>query len=92
MYLKKKIFYSLFYFQTVEEHRRVIESEGTTITTIRRVIGDSVHEIKTKSDLHGLKEKEENFLNMDESKFHKILDFTFSYSFICTLSWYDMSK
>lgn len=87
MYLNKKIFYSLFYFQTVEEHRTVIDSEGNKITTVRRVIGDTIHEITTKSDIQGLKEKEENFLNMDESKFHKILDFTFSYSFICTLSW-----
>ncbi|KAG8202133.1 hypothetical protein JTE90_010494 [Oedothorax gibbosus] len=52
----------------VEEHHSFTDSDGNTKTTIRRAIGEQSYEVTTHSDIQGLKEKNENFTNLDESE------------------------
>lgn len=73
IYCKWFIYYIYDVFQTIEEHKTVIDNDGKKTTKVRRIIGDSSHEVITKSDNEGIKEKEENFINMDESMFFPIL-------------------
>ncbi|KFM71412.1 hypothetical protein X975_26348, partial [Stegodyphus mimosarum] len=51
----------------VEEHRTTTDSKGNKITTIRQSIGDQSYEVTTQFNGSGVKEKQENFENMDES-------------------------
>ncbi|XP_015909113.1 uncharacterized protein [Parasteatoda tepidariorum] len=53
---------------TVEEHRKCTDSQGNVTTTIRRSIGDQSYEVTTHADNQGIKEKEENLTNLDESE------------------------
>lgn len=51
----------------MEEHQTVTDSDGNTTTTVRRSMGEQSYEVTTHSDIQGLKEKNENFINLDES-------------------------
>lgn len=51
----------------MEEQHTFTDSDGNTTTTVRRSIGEQSYEITTHSDILGIKEKNENFTNFDES-------------------------
>ncbi|XP_054708819.1 uncharacterized protein LOC129218544 isoform X2 [Uloborus diversus] len=51
----------------IKEQQTFSDSNGKKVTKITRSIGDQTHEIINHSDKNGLKEKEENFFNLDEN-------------------------
>jgi len=57
----------------MEERRVEKDSLGNKIETFTRALGDKSYSITTKEDKTGLKERNEDMINMDESKQIKLI-------------------